>query len=56
MEGNIEAASLVVNEGATFNGKVTMKQADAKGKGAAPLKAIQGGTPVIENARAKARS
>ncbi|MEE8581164.1 MAG: polymer-forming cytoskeletal protein [Myxococcota bacterium] len=54
VEGNIETPSLVVDEGATFNGKVMMKQVDAKGKGATPLKAIQGGNPPAEAAKAKA--
>lgn len=40
VEGNIESPSLAVEEGAVFNGHVTMKGADRKG---ASLKAVAGG-------------
>ncbi len=53
VEGNIDTESLIVHEGAAFNGKVTMNRKDARGKGVAPLKAIQGGTPKADPAKAK---
>ncbi len=45
VDGNLETPSLVVEEGAVFNGGLTMKRPDAKATGGAPLKAIPGGTP-----------
>ena len=54
VEGNVETASLVVEEGAIFNGKVTMAQPGAKSAGPAPLKAIKGGPPAGDTGKAKA--
>jgi cytoskeletal protein CcmA (bactofilin family) len=45
VDGNLETPSLVVEEGAVFNGGLCMKRPDAKAAGVAPLKAIKGGTP-----------
>jgi len=42
VEGNLETPSFLVEEGAVFNGSVTMARGDAKGS--ASLKAIKGGT------------
>ena len=43
VQGDMNTPSLIVEEGATFNGRLTMERADAKGKPASPLKAIDGG-------------
>jgi len=43
VDGNIETPSLVVEEGATLNGQLTMPSADAKKSGSGPLKAVSGG-------------
>ena len=44
VQGDVNTPSLVVEEGATFNGKLTMDRPDAKAKNTAPLQAIQGGS------------
>jgi cytoskeletal protein CcmA (bactofilin family) len=41
VEGDMNAPSLVIEEGASFNGQLTMRGPDAKGS--APLKKIEGG-------------
>ena len=41
VKGDMNAPSLVIEEGASFNGQLTMDRPDAKGS--APLKHIQGG-------------
>ncbi len=43
MDGNVETASLVIEEGAIFNGQVKMLSGDSNSKGATSLKAIEGG-------------
>jgi cytoskeletal protein CcmA (bactofilin family) len=45
VEGNLQTPSLVIEEGATLNGQITMTRADGKGKASASLKAIKGGPP-----------
>jgi cytoskeletal protein CcmA (bactofilin family) len=42
--GDMRAPSLVIEEGATFNGQLTMDRPDAKTVPAAPLKSIHGGS------------
>jgi cytoskeletal protein CcmA (bactofilin family) len=45
VDGNVEAPSIAIEEGATLNGQVTMPSTDAKrpGSGPGPLKAVGGG-------------
>ncbi len=43
VQGDVNTPSLVVEEGATFNGKLTMDRPDAKAKHTPPLTAIHGG-------------
>ena len=45
VKGDMTAPSLVIEEGATFNGQLTMDRPEAKSSGSAPLKPIQGGSP-----------
>ena len=45
MQGNIEAPSLMIEEGAAFNGQVSMPLPDSLKKGGASLKAVKGGVP-----------
>ena len=42
VDGNVEAPTLVIEEGATLNGQLTMPSPEGKKTGAAPLKAIAG--------------
>ena len=42
VQGDMSAPSLVIEEGAIFNGQLSMGRGDAKG-GSAPLKSIVGG-------------
>jgi cytoskeletal protein CcmA (bactofilin family) len=49
MQGNIEAPSLMIEEGALFNGQVSMPLPDSLKKGGAPLKAVKGGAPSPAN-------
>ena len=43
MQGNIESPSLMIEEGALFNGQISMPLPDSLKKGAASLKAVEGG-------------
>jgi len=43
VDGNVEAPSLVVEEGATLNGQLKMPAPEGKKTGAGPLKAVGGG-------------
>jgi cytoskeletal protein CcmA (bactofilin family) len=45
MQGNIEAPSLMIEEGAAFNGQVSMPLPDSLKKSGASLKAVKGGAP-----------
>jgi cytoskeletal protein CcmA (bactofilin family) len=45
MEGNIESPSMMIEEGAAFNGQVTMPTSDSAKKSGASLKAVKGGAP-----------
>lgn len=45
VNGNIDAPSLMIEEGAAFNGQVTMPIPDSLKKSATPLKAVKGGAP-----------
>ena len=51
VEGNINTASIVIEEGATLNGQVKMNVDGEKGKNAAPLKAIEGAAPAPSGAK-----
>jgi cytoskeletal protein CcmA (bactofilin family) len=49
VQGDMSAPSLVIEEGAVFNGQLTMGRPDGKGGAAAPLKSIGGGAkPPVE--------
>ena len=43
VQGDMSAPSLIVEEGASFNGGLSMGRADAKGSASTPLKAMAGG-------------
>ena len=43
VQGNIETPSIVIEEGAVFNGQVRMSSGDGKAKGNASLKAVPAG-------------
>jgi cytoskeletal protein CcmA (bactofilin family) len=43
VKGNIETPSIVIEEGASVNGQLTMPSPDAKKSGAGALKAVSGG-------------
>jgi cytoskeletal protein CcmA (bactofilin family) len=43
LQGNVEAASLVIEEGAILNGEITMVRPEARAT-ATPLKAVEGGS------------
>jgi cytoskeletal protein CcmA (bactofilin family) len=45
MQGNIEAPSLMIEEGATFNGQVSMPQSDSLKKGSSSLNSSKGAAP-----------
>jgi cytoskeletal protein CcmA (bactofilin family) len=46
VHGDVTAPSLIIEEGAVFNGQISMGRSEAKSaSGAAPLKSIQGGGP-----------
>lgn len=49
MQGNVEAPSLMIEEGAAFNGQVSMPLPDSLKKGSASLKAVKGGAPSPPN-------
>ncbi len=44
VQGDMSAPSLVIEEGATFNGNLSMGRPDSKGGASAPLKSIDGGS------------
>jgi cytoskeletal protein CcmA (bactofilin family) len=43
VQGDMSAPSLVIEEGAIFNGQLSMGRPDAKGQSSTPLKSIEGG-------------
>jgi cytoskeletal protein CcmA (bactofilin family) len=43
MQGNIQAPSLMIEEGAIFNGQISMPLPDSLKKGGASLKSVKGG-------------
>ena len=48
VDGDLETPSIVIEEGAVFNGKISMggaKDTSSASKGSAPLKSIPGGSP-----------
>ena len=45
MQGNIEAPSLMIEEGAAFNGQVSMPQSDSLKQGGSSLKSSKAGAP-----------
>jgi cytoskeletal protein CcmA (bactofilin family) len=45
MQGNVEAPSLMIEEGALFNGQISMPLPDSSKKGGTSLKAVEGGVP-----------
>ena len=49
LEGNVEAPSLVVEEGATINGQLKMPSSDGKKSGPGPLKAVSSGNDAGES-------
>ncbi len=48
LSGDVTTPSLVVEEGAVFNGQIKMTSGDAKAKSDARLKAIKGGQPAAD--------
>ncbi len=47
--GDLEAPSLVIEEGAIFNGQISMSRPGAKDAKSTPLKSVQGGTAPAES-------
>jgi cytoskeletal protein CcmA (bactofilin family) len=45
MQGNIEAPSLMIEEGASFNGQISMPLSDSLKQGGSSLKSSKGGAP-----------
>lgn len=43
VEGDMDAPSLIIEEGAVFNGRLTMGRGNSQGSGSGPLKSIAGG-------------
>ena len=56
VQGDMSAPSLVIEEGAIFNGSLSMGRPEAKGGASAPLKSIDGGARVAPGASAHSQN
>ncbi len=56
VQGDMSTPSLVIEEGAIFNGSLSMGRPDAKGAASAPLKSIDGGVKASPEASAHSQN